>query len=532
VSGSGAGDVDFRVLGPLEVEVDGLLLDIGGPQLKVILALLLASAGRVVSVAAFVDGLWGQHAPQDADRTVRTYVSRLRKALMPAAAAFSVPELILTRSPGYLLLDRRGSADATRFEELARAGRQALAGDRPAEAAERLASALAMWRGAAYGEFGSFAVLGAEAMRLEQLRRNTVQDRIDADLDTGKGGELVAELEALTVAHPGHERLWGQLMTALYRAGRQADALEAFRRARQVLIHDSGVEPSPSLTEIHRRVLAQDPRLLAPRHANREIPTIRPAQLPPAVSAFTGRGDELDVLDATHTPKGAARPATITVSALCGAEGVGKTALAVHWAHRVAQRFPDGQLYVDLYGFDPAEPALRPTDALLAFLGAFGVPADRIPASLDARTTLFRSLTANKRLLVVLDNARDAEQIRPLLPSCPGSAVIVTSRDDLVGLVARDGARRLHLDALRTHEALDLLHDLIGAEGEESEAVVTLAKQFAHLPLALRIAADLVTRHSGASITALVRELSSYHRRLDLLDAATEEKTSVRAAFS
>jgi DNA-binding SARP family transcriptional activator len=528
VGGSGADGVDFRVLGPLEVEVDGAPLDIGGPQLRVILALLLASAGRVVSVAAFVDGLWGQHAPQDADRTVRTYVSRLRKALMPAAAAFSVPELILTRSPGYLLLDHRGTVDSTRFEELARAGRQALAEDQPGVAAERLASALALWRGAAYGEFGSFAALGAEGMRLEQLRRNTVQDRIDADLANGRDCELVAELEGLTVAHPGHERLWGQLMTALYRAGRQADALEAFRRARQVLVQDSGVEPSPSLAEIHRQILAQDPCLLATPYASpREIPTIRPAQLPPAVFAFTGRHSELDTLDATHTPKDGTWPATITVSALCGAEGVGKTALAVHWAHRVARRFPDGQLYVDLYGFDPVEPALHPTDALVAFLGAFGVPAERIPESLDARTTLYRSLTANKRLLVVLDNARDAEQIRPLLPSSPGSAVIVTSRDDLVGLVARDGARRLRLDALRTHEALDLLHGLIGDEGEEPEAVVTLAKQFAHLPLALRIAADLVTRHSGASITALVRELSSYHRRLDLLDAAADDKSAV-----
>jgi DNA-binding SARP family transcriptional activator/tetratricopeptide (TPR) repeat protein len=534
VGGVGAHGVDFRVLGPLEVDVNGYVLDVGGPQLQAVLALLLASVGRVVSVSAFVEALWGQHAPQDADRTVRTYVSRLRKALLPAAEALGIDELILTRSPGYLLLDR-SIVDASRFERLATAGGQALAAGTPAVATEKLSAALALWRGTAYGEFTAYTALCGEGMRLEQLRRNVVQDRIDADLAAGQGRELIAELEGLTAAYPEHERLWGQLMTALYRAGRQADALKAFRTARRLLVHDSGVEPSPLLTEIHRRILAQDPRLLAsrepaPPRVRRESMALRPAQLPPSVPLFTGRSGELAALDVTRMATGT--PGSITISALCGTAGVGKTALAVHWAQRAAAQFPDGQLYVNLHGFDPTRSALEPTEALRGFLDALAIPAERIPTSLDAQTTLYRSLTADKRLLIVLDNARDTEQVRPLLPSSPGSMVIVTSRDDLVGLVARDGARRLRLDVLRPEESLDLLYGLIGDRIDEPDAVVTLARQCAHLPLALRIAADLVTRHSGASITALVSELASEHRRLDVLDAGADDCTAVRAVFS
>jgi DNA-binding SARP family transcriptional activator/tetratricopeptide (TPR) repeat protein len=534
VGGGSAHGVDFRVLGPLEVDVNGVVLDIGGPQLQAVLALLLAGAGRVVSVSSFVEALWGQHAPQDADRTVRTYVSRLRKALAPAAAALGTGELILTRPPGYLLLDR-DIVDASRFERLAIVGGQALAAGTPAAATEQLSAALALWRGAAYGEFGAYSALNGEGMRLEQLRRNVVQDRIDADLAAGQGRELIAELEGLTAAHPEHERLWGQLMTALYRAGRQADALKAFRTARRLLVHDSGVEPSPLLTEIHRRILAQDPRLLArcelaPPRVRREGLALRPAQLPPSVPMFVGRSGELATLDVTRMATGT--PGTITISALCGTAGVGKTALAVHWAQRVAAQFPDGQLYVNLHGFDPIRSALEPTEALRGFLDAFAVPAERIPNTLDAQTTLYRSLTADKRLLIVLDNAQDTEQVRPLLPSSPGSMVVVTSRDDLVGLVARDGARRVRLDVLRPDESVDLLHGLIGDRGAEQAAVVTLARQCAHLPLALRIAADLVTRHSGATIGALVGELASEQRRLDLLDAGADDSTAVRAVFS
>lgn len=260
--------IDFRVLGPLEVETGGRVLDLGGPRLRALLALLVAAAGREVSVPALVAALWEGNAPDDAQRTVRTYVSRLRKAL-------AAPELILTRPPGYLLLPEPDAIDAVRFERLAAAGRHALDAGRPAIAAGQLAAAAELWRGPAYDEFTTIPALEAEGMRLERLRRTAVEDRIDADLAAGQGRELIAELEGLTATYRGHERLWGQLMRALYRAGRQADALETFRRARRTLIEDSGLEPSPLLTEIHHRILAQDTSLLAP-HSPAAGTEIRP----------------------------------------------------------------------------------------------------------------------------------------------------------------------------------------------------------------------------------------------------------------
>ncbi|MEV7098206.1 AfsR/SARP family transcriptional regulator [Amycolatopsis sp. NPDC051045] len=255
----GVDGVYFEVLGPFEVRLDGEPRDVGGPRLRILLAVLAAEAGRVVSVPALSRALWGERAPAHADRTVRTYLSRLRGAVDPG--------LILTRPPGYALHLAPQALDAARFEQLAAEGQRELAAGRPAAAREHLAAALALWRGHAYEEFGAVESLAAEGMRLDRLRHNAVQDRIDADLATGEDTGLIAELEALTAAYPGHERLWAQLMTALYRAGRQGDALEAFRRARHGLITAAGVEPSPVLAQVHRRVLAHDPALLAARAA-------------------------------------------------------------------------------------------------------------------------------------------------------------------------------------------------------------------------------------------------------------------------
>ncbi|MET9001027.1 AfsR/SARP family transcriptional regulator [Amycolatopsis sp. NPDC004169] len=252
------GGVDLGVLGPFEVRLDGEPRDVGGPRLRTLLAVLAAEAGRVVSVAALGRALWGEEAPAHAGRTVRTYLSRLRGALGQ--------EAILTRPPGYVLHLAPQALDAARFESLAAEGRRVLAAGESAAARERLAAALGLWRGhTAYEEFGDVETLVAERVRLDRLRHNAVQDRIDADLAAGEDTGLIAELEALTAAFPGHERLWAQLMTALYRAGRQSDALEAFRRARHGLISASGVEPSPVLAQVHRRVLAHDPALLAAR---------------------------------------------------------------------------------------------------------------------------------------------------------------------------------------------------------------------------------------------------------------------------
>nr|WP_052684754.1 tetratricopeptide repeat protein [Lentzea aerocolonigenes] len=349
-----------------------------------------------------------------------------------------------------------------------------------------------------------------------------MQDRVDADLAAGSGAELVTELSDLTAAHPGHERLWGQLMTALYRAGRQAEALEAFQRARRRLVEHVGVEPSPALAEIQERVLAHDPRLLVAPQPVRVVDP-RPAQLPPLVPGFTGRQAELAAVD---TAVAAARD-TIAVVAVCGTAGVGKTALAVRWAHRVADRFPDGQLYVNLRGFDP-EGALPPEEALYGFLAALGVTADRMPGVLSAQVALYRSLTAGKRVLVVLDNARDAAHVRPLLPAERGSVVVITSRDDLVGLVARDGAHRVGLDVLGPVEAVQLLRLLVGDEVATAGELEDLAVHCARLPLALRVAAELVARRGRVGLDDLADE----RHRLDLLEAGADADTAVRAVFS
>ena len=511
-------DIDLRVLGPFEAEAGGVLLDPGGPRLRAMLALLAAYAGRPVSVPVFVSELWGPEPPPDAGRTVRTYVSRLRRAVAPMAG------LIATRAPGYVLLAPE-SVDAVRFRRLARDGHAALAGGDTETGRERLTAALGLWRGTAFAEFDGIAALEAERTRLARVRLDALQDRIDADLLTGLGVELVAELTDLTAAHAGHERLWGQLMTALYRAGRQADALETYRRARYELVENAGVEPSPALTDIQRRILAHDPRLLAaqtsaPRPGQPVL--ARPAQLPPVVPQFTGRDTELAALDAAAAQAGPA-----AVLAVCGTAGVGKTALAVHWAHRVAARFPDGQLYVNLQGFDPGG-MLPAEEALRGFLTALGVPAERQPDTLQTRVALYRSLTAEKRVLVVLDNARDAAHVRPLLPGGPGSTVAITSRDDLVGLVARDGARRIGLDVLGPAEAVELLRQLVGDRVAGPAELADLAAHCARLPLALRVAAELVVRRGRVGL----EDLADERHRLDLLEAGADAATAVRAVFS
>jgi DNA-binding SARP family transcriptional activator/tetratricopeptide (TPR) repeat protein len=520
---------EFRVLGPLEVDAGGRVLEIGGPRLRVLLALLLARAGRVLSVPALVDGLWGRHAPPQAERTVRVYVSRLREALLPAAEG-----VIVTRAPGYLLRLDPDAIDAARFERLVLEGRQALEAERPAVASERLTAALALWRGDAYAEFLYIPALRAEAARLEQLRLAAVADRVEVGLAAGMGAELVAELDGLTRQHPGNERLWGQLMRALYRAGRQSDALATFRRAREVLSEESGVDPSPQLAEIHRQILVQDDRLLAPLAALR-VRHPHPAQLPPAVPAFTGRHRELAHLDTilTETDEAArSGPATVVISAVSGTAGVGKTALAVWWAHRVADRFPDGQLYVNLRGYDPDQP-LTAADALAGFLAGLGVPGQDVPLGEEDRAARYRSEITGRRMLVLLDNAATVEQVRPLLPGTPTAAVVVTSRDSLAGLVALHGARRLELDLLPAADARALLRELVGDRVDaDPEAADRLAGHCARLPLALRVAAELAAAQPAMPLAALVAELDDQRRRLEMLDSGGDPRAAVTAVFS
>jgi DNA-binding SARP family transcriptional activator len=529
------------VLGPFEVETDGQRLDLGGPRVRAVLAVLVSGAGRTVSLGTLVEQVWGDRPPPDAARTARTYVSRLRKV------AGGVPsELILTRPPGYALGLAPAAIDAVEFERLAAAGRRALRAGEPGAAGELLSKALGLWRGDAYGEFGDSPALATESARLHRLRLAATADRVDADLATGSAAELVAELEALVERHPGDERLWRQLLTALYRADRQADALEAFRRAREALVESSGIEPSPGLAEIHRQVLAQDVRLSAPRPAPAVPPAGGPAsdrtaaagalpvpaQLPRSVTGFSGRARELMELDAILSGVADLQPAPTGIFAISGTAGVGKTAFAVHWAHHVAARFCDGQLYVNLRGFHPGRQVMGPAEALRGFLDAFGIAPGRIPSGVDAQAALYRSLLAGKRVLVVLDNALDADQVRPLLPGTSEAAVVVTSRNHLTGLIA-DGAHPVTLDTLSIAESRDLLARRLG-EGRvaaEPQAIDEIIDACARLPLALTIAAARAALRPTFPLSALAAEVGESRDRLEFLTAG-EPIRDVRAVFS
>jgi tetratricopeptide (TPR) repeat protein len=378
-----------------------------------------------------------------------------------------------------------------------------------------------------------------------------VEERTQIMIMLGRHADAVAELRRLVCEHPLREGLRGQLMLVLYRCGRQADALAAFTEARSVLIRELGIEPSPELRRLQEQILAADPTLDVPSGiallahpssvatASLEREPSVPAQLPADADPFTGRAGELAALDGLTvtigSPEREGKLSTGTagaVIAVSGTAGVGKTALAVRWARRVRDTFPDGQLYINLRGYDPGQP-VPPGDALAGFLCALGMPAQHIPREEDERAAAYRTLLDGRRMLVVLDNARDVEQVRPMLPGSPSSLVLVTSRDSLAGLVARHGARRLELDTLPAADAIALLRTLIGRRADtQPEATATLARQCARLPLALRVAAELAVASPVMTMAQLAAELADEQRRLDLLDAGGDQGSAVRGVLS
>jgi len=321
-------------------------------------------------------------------------------------------------------------------------------------------------------------------------------------------------------------------MLALYRCGRQGEALAAYRHARQILVRELGAEPGIELRELHQRILAADAGLLDPPHQARLAISPPPRQLPAAPGLFTGRGHELDALTARLLPSGD-QPKTVVVLLVGGPAGVGKTALALRWAHEVAHWFPDGQLFVNLRGYDCGEP-VDPAQALAGLLRSLEVPAGEIPAELEARAARYRSLLAGRRMLVLLDNASSADQVRPLLPGTAGSIALVTSRSALTGLVVRDGAHRLDLEVLTPDESDELLCALIGPRAEADPAGGrALAERCSRLPLALRLAAELASLRPGAELSDLAGELADRSQRLQFLEAGGDDpRTAIRTVFS
>ncbi|MGP3969684.1 AfsR/SARP family transcriptional regulator [Streptomyces sp. 6N223] len=625
-----------RLLGPVEVRGEGgLPATLGPPQQRCVLASLALEPGRPVAAETLIDRLWREAPPENARQVLYTYVSRLRRRLREADAPG-----VARRDGGYVLRVAPEAVDVHRSRALARRAREE---PDPARAVGLLREAAALWRGTPLaGLRGEWAEGVRTALTQESVTLLT--QRFEAELASGRHGAVLSELASAAAAHPLAEPLAGLLMLALYRAGRQADALAAYARARHDLVTELGEDPGPVLSRLHAQILRRDPALGAPGafaaadagaarpgpgaspettpltapppdtpgtrdpnaappaapppatattppgtpgapDANASAaappppgatpgtspgsgagmapgtgpgtgpppgappgaaagpgpdgvavrrPVVRPAQLPADVRGFTGREASLRRLDAGLDAGGGALVTTIV-----GTAGVGKTALAVHWAHRVAHRFPDGQLYVNLRGFDESGTVVAPDQALRDVLAAFGVPAEQLPSGTDALAGMFRSVLAGRRVLMVLDNARDAAQVRPLLPGAPGCLALVTSRNQLPGLVAATGATQHALDLFTRHEARQMLASRLGparlAGREAEDAVAEILERCARLPLALAIVAARVAARPDfplATIVAQLREAGGGGLGNLALGEEADVATDIRAVFS
>ncbi|MEJ3748545.1 BTAD domain-containing putative transcriptional regulator [Actinomycetes bacterium KLBMP 9797] len=513
--------LDLRLLGPVEVVVDGVPTVLGRPQLRVVLAILAVDAGRPVSTATLVDRVWEGSPPKGAEGVLYSHITRIRRALDAHA-----PSVLIRRPAGYVLDIDRNCVDLHRFRRLAAeaAGTRRAVGERR----DLLRQALGLWRGTPLADVkGSWAARTRVSWR--QQRLDAAVAWAHAELRLGHGASVIGEIRDLHAEYPLAEPLAAALMRALAAAGRTPEALECYQTVREQLADELGTEPGPALRSTYLAVLRGE--TAAPQTATPEAAAVgraaqsRPAQLPLPVRGFAGRQDTLDALDELVATGG-------VIAAVSGTAGVGKTALAVHWAHRVAKRFPDGQLHVNLHGFDPTGQATDPSTALRRFLGAFGVPSGQIPADAEAQAALYRSLLAGKRVLVVLDNARDTAQVRPLLPGSPTTFTLVTSRNQLTPLVAAEGAHPFALDLMSVAEASALLESRLGKERVSAEpaAAGAIIARCARLPLALSIAAARAQR-SRVALAVFADELADSRQRLDTLDAG-DPVTQVRGVFS
>ncbi|MCK7626262.1 NB-ARC domain-containing protein [Streptomyces sp. RS10V-4] len=512
----------FTVLGPVRAWRGQTPLAAGSPQQRALLAALLLRGGRTATAPELVDALWGDEPPHAALAALRTYASRLRKALGPDA------EALVSESGGYALraVDGRPlDLDHDTAEQYAAEAEKAKTAGERGRARELLDAALDLWDGEPLaGLPGPYAE--TQRTRLQEWRLSLTETRLELDLEAGAHAEAVSELTALTAAHPLRERLRELLMLALYRSGRQAEALAVYADTRRLLADELGVDPCASLSELQQRILRADTDLDAP--AAEDGPDaggsafVRPRQLPATVADFTGRAAFVrELSDQLATAEGS----VMAVSAVAGIGGVGKTTLAVHVAHTAREHFPDGQLYVDLQGagHNPAEP-----EAVLgAFLRALGTADSAIPDGLEERAAFFRSTLAGRRVLALLDNARDAAQVRPLLPGTEGCAALITSRSRMIDLA---GAHLVDLDVMSPEEALRLFTRIVGEErvASERQAAMAVVGACGFLPLAIRIAASRLASRRTWTVATLASKLADERRRLDELRAGD---LAVKATF-
>ncbi|MFJ4617015.1 AfsR/SARP family transcriptional regulator [Streptomyces sp. NPDC088812] len=556
--------LDVRLLGPAEVWFEDRRLPLGGPKPTAILAALVTHPGEVVSTERLVDLVWEEHAPATAGALVASHIAALRRALTPVGAA----RAIQTRSPGYLAAFPAERIDARRFEAGLALGRRTAAEGRTAEAADILRQALGLWRGRdALEGLGQFFAR-TEASRLVELRLVAREETYALDLALNRADDVIPELLAHVRAHPLRERPRGQLMTALFRAGRLPDALRVFREGRELLRTELGIDPGPELRALHQALLTGDTEVLGPprptpaaiRPPRTAAPTPAagpasaaapastpgpvpadapraagpppriPSQLPPDVADFVGREEQIAwtvaVLAGSGTPERTAPP----IGVITGRSGTGKTALAVHAGHRMADRFPDGRLFLDLRAADSAP--LRTTDALARLLRAVGVDPDALPADAEDLVALYRTHLTDRRILIVLDNAAGEAQLRPLLPPGPGSGVLITSRRRLVAL---EGAVRLDLTALAEEEAMELFGRVAGPErtAADPDTVAEIVRLCGRLPLAVRIAGARLAARPHWAPARLAARLRDGRRRLDELRAGDLElRTSLELGYA
>ncbi|EST32920.1 AfsR/SARP family transcriptional regulator [Streptomyces roseochromogenus] len=538
-----------QLLGPVRAWRHGREVALGPPKQRAVFALLAGRANDVVSVDHIIDAVWGGDIPQTASNGVHTYVAGLRRALEPERSRRESGELLISTAGGYALQTDPEAVDATLFARRHTEARRARAEGRLQEALDHAESALSLWHGEAHsGVPGPFAVM--ERTRLQDLRLTAVEEWAGDMLEADRPVEAVTVLLGAVAEEPLREKLRWLLMTALYRCGRQAHALEVYAETRRLLRHELGIDPSAELRTLHQQILAGSPvtptgaartgtvtavgtRAPAPEPPAARLvlsETPRPAQLPPVARGFVGRSQELEQLARLLTendPRGASTPIVV----IDGPAGVGKSAFALELAHRLSGHFPDGQLYVDLHGTSMEGRSLSASEALLQVLRSLGVDNARIPADLASRATLYRSLLHGKRVLVMLDDVLSADQLRPLIPG-GSSCVLSTGRQRLGGLAVRDGAHLLRLEPLGTQDALSLLRCLSGDRLRHQEAVARrLVGLSGGRPLALRMMAETLAANQDVPLSALVEHIAEEHGRLDRLAVGGDASTSLHTLF-
>lgn len=513
--------MEIRLLGPVEVHASDMVFRCSRPQEAVALAMLAEQVGRPVTVETLVAGVWADASPLRAARIMNTHITRIRRMLEKASEADGTEMAGVTRRGGsYVLEIAPEHVDLHRFRSL-------LVQAERHDGLEQhrlviLRQALALWHGEPLtGLRGTWAELTRHAWNQQRQAALLAWGQVEL-----RAGDRSAVISALTpeVARNGLvEPMIGQLMQALALTGRGAEAAELYAATCRRLADELGMDPGSELRTLHQAILRGE------LDTDTVEARVVPRQLPADVSDFTGRVRELAQLDVV-----AASPRTaVAISVVSGTAGIGKTALAVHWAHRNAKRFPDGQLYVNLRGFGPGDSMMDPADAIRGFLDALAVPAERIPADRDAQAGLYRTLLADRKMLVVLDNARDGAHVRPLLPAAPECLVLVTSRDRLTSVIATTGAHPMSLDLLTPDEARDLLCRRIGAHrvAADPDAVDALITQCARLPLALALVAARAATNSQLPLESLTDELADIGTRLDAL-AERDSIVDLRAVFS